>query len=132
MPRASCRSASGTTGCPAPTTPPTKLIKEWAEKEKVEVQIDFITSQGNKLLLTGAAEAQAKSGHDILALADLAAVALRRAARAGQRPHGAELIKQNGAVNATVEYLGKSTASGSPCRRRSAARSRVRARASTS
>src|SRR5215510_736749 len=45
-----------------------KAVKEWAEKEKVEVTIDFITSQGNKLLLTGAAEAQAKSGHDILAL----------------------------------------------------------------
>src|SRR5258707_2655109 len=44
-----------------------KLIKEWAEKEKVEVSIDFITSQGNKLLLTTAAEAQAGSGHDILA-----------------------------------------------------------------
>src|ERR671923_1771037 len=43
------------------------LIKEWADKEKVEVQIDFITSQGNKLLLTTAAEAQARSGHDILA-----------------------------------------------------------------
>src|SRR5579883_426177 len=25
-----------------------KAVKEWAEKEKVEVQIDFITSQGNK------------------------------------------------------------------------------------
>src|SRR4051812_10398592 len=34
-----------------------KLIREWAEKEKVDVQIDFITSQGNKLLLTIAAEA---------------------------------------------------------------------------
>src|SRR6266446_3172233 len=45
------------------------LIKEWAEKEKVEVTIDFITSQGNKLLLTAAAEAQARSGHDILAMA---------------------------------------------------------------
>src|SRR5712672_2904113 len=45
-----------------------KAIKEWAEKEKVEVTIDFITSQGNKLLLTTAAEAQAKSGHDILAM----------------------------------------------------------------
>src|SRR5471032_2229623 len=43
------------------------LIKEWADKEKVEVTIDFITSQGNKLLLTNAAEAQAKSGHDIMA-----------------------------------------------------------------
>ena len=35
------------------------LIKEWSEKEKVEVKVDFITSQGNKLLLTGAAESQA-------------------------------------------------------------------------
>src|SRR5712692_2104694 len=46
-----------------------KAVHEWAEKEKVEVQMDFITSQGNKLLLTGAAESQAKSGHDIFALA---------------------------------------------------------------
>src|SRR5271167_3052152 len=43
------------------------LIKEWADKEKVDVTVDFITSQGNKLLLTTAAEAEAKSGHDILA-----------------------------------------------------------------
>src|SRR5437879_10884761 len=43
------------------------VIKAWAEKEKVDVTVDFITSQGNKLLLTTAAEAQAKSGHDILA-----------------------------------------------------------------
>jgi spermidine/putrescine-binding protein len=26
------------------------LVNEWAAKEKVEVQIDYITSQGNKLL----------------------------------------------------------------------------------
>src|SRR4029453_3447017 len=44
------------------------LVEAWAEKEKVEVQIDFITSQNNKLLLTTAAEAQARSGHDILAM----------------------------------------------------------------
>src|SRR6202048_5095302 len=46
----------------------TDLVNEWAEKEKVEVQIDYITSQGNKILLTIAAEAQAKTGHDILAM----------------------------------------------------------------
>ena len=45
------------------------LVEEWAAKEKVDVQIDYITSQGNKLLLTIAAEAQARSGHDILAMA---------------------------------------------------------------
>src|SRR6266480_7069011 len=43
------------------------LVEEWAAKEKVDVQIDYIPSQGNKLLLTVAAEFQAKSGHDIMA-----------------------------------------------------------------
>src|SRR5437763_9178161 len=41
------------------------IVEEWAANEKVDVQIDYITSQGNKLLLTTAAEGQAKSGHDI-------------------------------------------------------------------
>ena len=44
----------------------TKIVNEWAEKEKVDVKLDYITSQGNKLLLTIAAEGQAKSGHDII------------------------------------------------------------------
>jgi ABC-type glycerol-3-phosphate transport system substrate-binding protein len=43
-----------------------KQVMAWAEKNKVEVQADFITSQGNKLLLTAAAEAQAKTGHDFI------------------------------------------------------------------
>ena len=64
---ASWRSACGIIGCPAPTKRQGH-DRQWADKEKVEVQIDFITSQGNKLLLTGAAQAQAKSGHDIFAL----------------------------------------------------------------
>ncbi len=82
------------------------LIKEWAEKEKVDVQIDFITTQGNKLLLTGAAEAQAKSGHDILALTSW--LPSRYAEQLVPVNDIMEpLIKSNGAVNATVEYLGK-------------------------
>ena len=44
----------------------TAIVKEWADKEKVDVKIDYITSQGNKLLLTLAAESQAKGGHDIM------------------------------------------------------------------
>jgi spermidine/putrescine-binding protein len=39
----------------------TDLVNEWAEKERVETQIDYITSQGQKLLVTISAEAQAKS-----------------------------------------------------------------------
>lgn len=85
----------------------TDLVNEWAAKEKVEVSIDYITSQGNKLLLTMAAEGQAKSGHDILASGN------------GWQPQAyAELLepvndimdpilKQNGAVNDTVKYLGQ-------------------------
>ena len=84
----------------------TALIKEWGAKEKVDVTIDFITSQGNKNLLTIAAESQAKSGHDIFAMPTW-------------WPHDQvrnlepvndimePLIKQNGAVNSTVAYLGQ-------------------------
>jgi ABC-type glycerol-3-phosphate transport system substrate-binding protein len=83
-----------------------KAVREWAEKEKVEVQMDFITSQGNKLLLTGAAESQARSGHDILALAQW--LPARYSDQLVPMNDVMEpLIKRNGAVNATVEYLGK-------------------------
>ena len=83
-----------------------KAVREWADKEKVEVQMDFITSQGNKLLLTGAAESQAKSGHDILALAQWLPSRYSDQMVAMNDVMD-PLIKQNGAVNATVEYLGK-------------------------
>jgi hypothetical protein len=51
---------------PGANEPLEKLCREWAEKEKVELKTDFITSNGDKDLLTVAAEAQSKSGHDIL------------------------------------------------------------------
>ena len=44
----------------------TKLCTEWGEKNKVEINIDYITSQGDKDLLTASAEAQARTGHDIM------------------------------------------------------------------
>ena len=106
------------------------LCKEWAEKEKVEVSIDYITSQGNKNLLTIAAEAQARSGHDILAFPTWLP--------ADHANHlepvddiMAELIKQNGAVNRPSSIWRTTAAAGSRCRPASAARSRGRARAST-
>ena len=45
----------------------TKLCMDWGKKEKVDLKIDYITSQGNKNMLTITAESQARSGHDILA-----------------------------------------------------------------
>ena len=84
------------------------LCQHWGAKEKVEVSIDYITSNGNKNLLTIAAEAQARSGHDILAFPSW-----QPADHANRlEPVDdimAELIKQNGAVNPTVAYLAKST-----------------------
>src|SRR6201985_781580 len=44
-----------------------KLISEWADKNKVDVQVDFISSIGSKINITMAAEAQAKTGHDVYA-----------------------------------------------------------------
>ncbi len=82
------------------------LVNTWAEKEKVSVTMDFIPSQGNKNLLTIAAEAQAKSGHDILAFPTWwphAQANLLEPVNDIMEP----LIAQNGKVNGTVEYLGK-------------------------
>ncbi len=44
-----------------------QILTRWGEANGVEVTVDFITSLGNKLLLTAHAEARAGSGHDILA-----------------------------------------------------------------
>jgi ABC-type glycerol-3-phosphate transport system substrate-binding protein len=84
----------------------TDIVNEWAEKEKVEVQIDYITSQGNKNLVTIAAEAQAKSGHDILAMPTWwphANIELLEPMNDVMTP----LIAQNGDVNGTIKYLGQ-------------------------
>ena len=43
-----------------------KQVNAWAEKNKVEVNADFITTSGGKLQLTPAAETQAKAGHDVM------------------------------------------------------------------
>src|SRR6516162_574695 len=85
----------------------TDLVNEWAAKEKVEVEIDYITIQNNKLLLTQSAEAQAKSGHDILASGGpwqpQAFAELLEPMNDIMEP----IIQQNGEVNGTVKYLGQ-------------------------
>jgi len=44
-----------------------KLVSAWADRNKVDVQLDFLTAIGNKINITMAAEAQAKTGHDVYA-----------------------------------------------------------------
>ncbi|MFT4121739.1 ABC transporter substrate-binding protein [Bradyrhizobium sp.] len=82
------------------------LVNEWAAKEKVDVSIDYITSNNNKIQLTVAAEAQAKSGHDILQMPTW----WPHAYAENLEPLNdvmEPLIKQNGEVNGTVKYLGQ-------------------------
>src|SRR5690348_8293099 len=43
-----------------------RQVAVWADKNKVDVTVDFITSNGNKIQITQAAEAQARTGHDFL------------------------------------------------------------------
>jgi hypothetical protein len=43
------------------------MIEEWGKANNVEVQVDFITSVGDKLQITAAAESRAGTGHDIMA-----------------------------------------------------------------
>jgi ABC-type glycerol-3-phosphate transport system substrate-binding protein len=84
----------------------TALCNEWAAIEKVDLSIDYITSQGFKNLLTIATESQARVGHDILAFPTWQAADQAK----NLEPVDdimAELIKRNGAVNTTVEYLGR-------------------------
>jgi ABC-type glycerol-3-phosphate transport system substrate-binding protein len=84
----------------------TDLVNGWAEKEKVTIQIDYITSEGNKTLLTIATEAQAKTGHDILAMPTWwphANSELLEPVNDIMEP----IIKENGEVNGTVKYLGQ-------------------------
>ena len=55
---------------PGGNEPWKKLAREWGDKNHVDVNLDFITSQGDKLTITIAAEAQAGSGHDIMRFGD--------------------------------------------------------------
>jgi ABC-type glycerol-3-phosphate transport system substrate-binding protein len=84
------------------------LCAEWGEKNKVEVKIDYITSQGFKNLLTIAAEAQAKSGHDIFAYPSWQPAEYAHLLEPVDDVM-ADLIKANGKVNTTVDYLAKTT-----------------------
>ena len=82
------------------------IIKEWADKEKVDVKVDYITSQGNKLLLTLSAEAQAQLRPRHHGVHQLGIGAVQRRARARRRRRQ-EVVAQNGPIDPAVEYLGK-------------------------
>jgi ABC-type glycerol-3-phosphate transport system substrate-binding protein len=91
---------------PGGNTAMTEICQAWADKEKVSLQIDYLSTQGNKLYLTIAAEALAKSGHDLMDFS------------AWEPPHYeaslepldevmAEVMTRNEPVSPAIEYLAK-------------------------
>ena len=84
----------------------TKLCNEWGAKEKVGIKIDYIPTQGNKVLLTIAAESQAKAGHDILSFPTW-----QPADKANELEPVDDVMKaliaSEGPVSPLIEYLGK-------------------------
>jgi ABC-type glycerol-3-phosphate transport system substrate-binding protein len=91
---------------PGANEPLARLCRDWADKEKVELTLDFITSQGDKLALTATAEAQARSGHDVLQMSDWYV-----AAQADNLDPVDELvtslIKEHGKLLLGSEYIGR-------------------------
>src|ERR1700704_4060071 len=81
------------------------IVQEWAEAEKVEVTIDFITSQGNKLMLALAAENLAKSGHDIMEFTNWEA-AQHATSLEPTDDVMKQVLERNGPIDPSVEYLG--------------------------
>ncbi len=82
------------------------IIKEWADREKVDVKVDYITSQGNKLLLTLAVEAQARSGHDIMEFTNWESAQYNQALEPVDDVVK-NVVAKNGPIDPAVEYLGK-------------------------
>jgi ABC-type glycerol-3-phosphate transport system substrate-binding protein len=84
-----------------------KQVAAWAEKNKVDVNADFITSNGGKLQLTPAAETQARAGHDMMTLftwdVQNYADSMEPMDDVMQR-----LVAANGEVNSVATYLAKS------------------------
>ncbi len=83
-----------------------KQVDAWAEKNKVDVAADFITGNNNRLLTTGVAEAQAKSGHDMFTFFNWD-VFNESASLAPVDDLMQHLIEKNGAVTKTAEYLAR-------------------------
>src|SRR6476646_6252099 len=82
------------------------ICNAWAEREKVDLTVDLITSNGDKDLLTLMAEGQARAGHDIMGL---------RVWYVSSQAHNFEpvddvvlpLVEKYGKTSRACEYLGK-------------------------
>jgi ABC-type glycerol-3-phosphate transport system substrate-binding protein len=83
-----------------------KQVDAWAAKNHVDVEVDYITSNGQKLQLTGVAESRAGQGHDIYTFYNWDVYNIHQYLEPVDEVMQT-LIAQNGAPDATAEYLAK-------------------------
>ena len=84
----------------------TALCNEWGAKNNVEVKIDYITSLGDKDLLTASAEAQAGTGHDIMSHRAWQ-IQVHRNVLEPLDDIVSALTKEYGPISPVAEYLGQ-------------------------
>ena len=84
-----------------------KQVAAWSDKNKVDVSVDFITSNGFKTLLTINAEAQAKTGHDVITIPNWE-VHNQSANMEPMDDVVGRLVAKYGKTNRVSEYLGQS------------------------
>ncbi|MGE0221623.1 MAG: ABC transporter substrate-binding protein [Acetobacteraceae bacterium] len=83
-----------------------KVVAKWADKNKVDVTLDFLSSNGEKINITMAAEAQAGRGHDVYAFEQWTVHQWHEKMVPMDDVVNA-LIKQYGPIAKANEYLGK-------------------------
>jgi hypothetical protein len=79
-----------------------KLLEQWGEQTKTEVQVDFLSDPE----LTLAAEAQARIGHDVVRISSYFVSQYAHLLEPADEVVG-RLQHTYGPVNDTVEYVGK-------------------------
>ena len=85
----------------------TKLCQEWGEKTKTEIQIDYLTSVGDKDIITATAEAQAGAGHDIMTHRALAGGRAPPEARTARQRDGGPRASRTAPTNEVANFLAK-------------------------
>src|SRR5205814_1517022 len=83
-----------------------EVCQAWAAKEKVDLTIDYFSTQGSKLQLTIAVEAQARSGHDIMDFSAWEPAQYANALEPVDELMG-EVLARNGPVTPVIDYLAK-------------------------
>ncbi len=83
-----------------------QLCARWGEQNRTNVQLDFINTTGNQLQLTAAAQAQSRSGHDVISLSPWDVGSYADQLEPVDDVIG-RLVQKYGQINPVAEYLSK-------------------------